>query len=86
MKQLHHTLVGADRFVELVAGLHVWAEKLDALLARDTTCEERAPDHAVDLVLGLVAIRARLAATLAASVHAVPSVHAPDPARESLLR
>lgn len=86
MSELHRAFAADDRFLDLLAGLHVWCERFDALLARDTVCDDTAPVDAVDAMLGLVALRRKLAATLAASARAVVPPRAPEASRESLLR
>jgi len=84
--ELYRAIAANDRFVDLLAGIHVWCERLDALLARDTRCEERVPTDAVDAMLGLVALRDKVTATLVAHARDVAPDHAPGSARESLLR
>ncbi|MEO8554375.1 MAG: hypothetical protein ABI678_30575 [Kofleriaceae bacterium] len=86
MRELHRAFVTEDRFVDLLAGLHVWCERFDALLARDAIAIEPVPAGAVDALLGLVALRRKLATTLAASARPVDPARAPAAARESLLR
>lgn len=86
MTELHRALATDDRFADLVAGLHVWCERLDALLARDTVAAEPAPAFGIDAMLGLIAIRDKLRATLAANAREVTPARAPAAVRESLLR
>lgn len=92
--ELHRVLPGFahdDAFLDLVMGVHVAFARLDEVLARHAPegdhAEDDAPDELILPVLGLIALRERVARALAS----VPPHRSPDhPPRstdhESLLR
>jgi hypothetical protein len=89
VSELHRALPQAghgDRFLDLLVGAKLWCDRLDDLLAGDSRCEERVDSEAVDVMLGVIAIRARLASLLEGPAHAPRDTSPVSDTEGSLLR
>ena len=95
MTELHRVVrryAHDTKLVELLGGLHAAISRLDAVLARYAPGEPDAAATAgspevVDLMLGVIAIRDRLAAAMVmATVHHDAEAPLAGPPQESLLR
>jgi hypothetical protein len=80
------------KLVDLLAGLHTAITRIDAVLGRYAPPEPQAADPAgspelIDAILGVIAIRDRLTATMtAATTHHDAEAPLARPPQESLLR